>query len=97
MLFAEVAVNFSGFFCPDPGLPLFVVKSIAWRPAYDGNNVLLITLFIATQQFVNITKTFRNFKLRQLVQSHIKEKYTMTTLASAFSDSVVNEDSEPSG
>ena len=56
-----------------------------------------MTLFIATQQFVNITKTFRNFKFRQLVQSHIKEKYTMTTLASAFSHSVVNEDSEPSG
>ena len=56
-----------------------------------------MTLFIATWQFVNITKTFRNFKFRQLVQSHIKEKYTMTTLSSAFSDSVVNEDSEPSG
>ena len=59
--------------------------------------MMVMTLSIATQPFVNITKTFRNFKSRKLVQSHIKEKYTMTTLASAFSDSVVNEDSEPSG
>ena len=59
--------------------------------------MMVITLFVTTQQFVNITKTFRKFKLRQLVQSHIKAKYTMTTLASAFSQSVVNEDSEPSG
>ena len=56
-----------------------------------------MTLFIATQQFVNITKTFRNVKFRQLVKTHIKAKYTMTTLVSAFSHSVVNEDSEPSG
>ena len=57
-------------------LPLvaFEVNSIAWRPAYDGNNVLLITIFIATQQFVNITKTFRNVKFRELIKSHIKEK-----------------------
>ena len=58
---------------------------------------MLITFFVTNQQFVNIAKTFRNGKFRQLVQSHIKEKYTMTTLASAFSHSVVNEDSEPSG
>ena len=59
--------------------------------------MMVITLLVTTQQFVNITKTFRNVKFRQLVQSHIKAKYTMTTLVSAFSHSVVNEDSEPSG
>ena len=59
--------------------------------------MMVITLLVTTQQFVNITKTFRNVKFRQLVQSHIKAKYTMTTHVSAFSHSVVNEDSEPSG